>query len=209
MPAVGRRHDLVFEDAVGLVFAALEFVAYHREFLGQILAGNLAVHHAIGFESEGKVQVLVRRWQLFVVVRAIPPRAAVEVGAVIFEQLPDVGTSGRALEKHVLKEVRHAGFAVAFESRADEVGDVHQHSGLALVGKQQHPQTVVHAVLGDAKGGRFFAKPSRRLCRACRRRCQKKEDRKARKSTHRFSPFSPAPRIAGPIAAQRSECATI
>ena len=56
----------------------------------------------------------------------------------------------RALEHHVLEQVRHAGLAVALEARADEVRDVDRHRRLRRVGEQQHLQPVVEPVLGDA-----------------------------------------------------------
>ncbi len=42
-----------------LVFPALEFVAHHRHFAIEVLAGDARIDHAVGFHSEGPAQVFV------------------------------------------------------------------------------------------------------------------------------------------------------
>ena len=150
MPLVSGGQHLVFQHDVGLVLGFLEFVAHDRKFLGQVLGRDLAADHAVGLQREREVQVVGAGGQLLEVVRAIPPGGAVEVGAVILQQLPHVGSAGRALEQHVFQEVRHAGLAVALQARAHEVRDVDQHGGFALVREDEDAQPVVQTVFGDA-----------------------------------------------------------
>ena len=56
----------------------------------------------------------------------------------------------RALEHQVLEQVRHAGLAVVFVARADQVGDVDGDGRFRGVREQQHLQAVRQAVFGDA-----------------------------------------------------------
>ena len=66
------------------------------------------------------------------------------------QRLGNLRVRRRALEDHVLEQVGHAGFAVAFVPRADEDGQVDGDRGPRRVGKEQHLQAVVEPVLGDA-----------------------------------------------------------
>ncbi len=66
----------------------------------------------------------------------------------------------RALEQQVFKQMRHAGLTVVFVPRADQVGDVDCHRRLAGIRKQQHSQTVVETVLGNAFDARTSADPA-------------------------------------------------
>ena len=72
------------------------------------------------------------------------------VRAVVAERLGDVRMPRRALEDHVLQQMRHAGLAVTLLPRADQHGHVDRHLGLRLVGKEQRAQAVVELVFGDA-----------------------------------------------------------
>jgi len=55
-----------------------------------------------------------------------------------------------AFVKHVLQQVSHAGFAVAFEAGADHVSNVDRHGGLGGIGKQDDVEPVIELILGDA-----------------------------------------------------------
>ena len=70
----------------------------------------------------------------------------------------------RPFEDHVLQQVGHARFAVAFVPRADEHGHVHGDRRPRMIGIEQQPQAVVELVLGDAFDGRDLL--WRRLFRA-------------------------------------------
>ena len=81
---------------------------------------------------------------------------AVPLGAVVGQFLLDVAVAGRADEVQVLEQVRHAGFAVALEPRADQVGHVDRDLRVRRIGKQQDAQAVGIGVFGDAAQGRFL-----------------------------------------------------
>src|SRR5581483_428763 len=98
-------------------------------------------------------QVVAGRGEDLEVVGAIGPGGAVHLGATLLELRQHLGALGRALEHQVLEQVRHAGLAVAFVARADEVGDVHRQRRLGRVGEEQHAQAVRQRVLGDAIDG--------------------------------------------------------
>src|SRR3989449_8208272 len=80
---------------------------------------------------------------------ALIRRGAVPAPAAARQPALDVGKVLRALEQHVLEEVRHAFLAVALVARADEVHDVHRHRVGARVGYRQDLQAVWQPVLGD------------------------------------------------------------
>ena len=61
--------------------------------------------------------------------------------------------SVRQDEVHVLQQVRHAGLAIAFKARADQVGHVDRHLRAGRIGEQQHAQAVGIVVFGDAADG--------------------------------------------------------
>ena len=84
---------------------------------------------------------------------------------------------GRALEDHVLEQVRHARLAVAFLPRADQHGHVHGHFGLRVVGKEQHAQAVVELVFGDAfDRGDFLRRFRRQRNRGGREQAQNERE---------------------------------
>ena len=45
-------------------------------------------------------------------------------------------------EKHVLEQVSHTGFAIAFHARTYEVGGINGNGRFRLVGEQQYPQAI-------------------------------------------------------------------
>ena len=49
---------------------------------------------------------------------------------MVLERLGNMRMIRRPFEHHVLKQVRHAGFAVTLLSRADQHGHVNSHLGL-------------------------------------------------------------------------------
>ena len=57
---------------------------------------------------------------------------------------------GSALEDHVLEEVGHAGFAVAFVPRADQDGQVDGDLGSGRVGEQEDTEAVFEPIFRDS-----------------------------------------------------------
>ena len=125
-----------------------------------------AVDEAVGFERDAELEVLVGGGHGLEVVGAVAIRGAVEAGPVIAQRLGHVRMVGRALEDHVLEQVGHAGFAVAFVAAADEHGHVHGHRRPRRFGKEQHPGPVGEPVLrhtldrGDLDGLRHRGQPT-------------------------------------------------
>ena len=117
------------------------------------------------FESDAELEVLVGGGHGLEVVGAVVVRGAVEAGPVIAQRLGHLRVVGRALEDHVLEQVSHAGFAVAFVAAAHEHGHVHGHGRPRRLGKEQHPCPVGEPVLrhaldrGDFDGLRHRRQP--------------------------------------------------
>ena len=150
VPVEGRGLQPAPEHAPRTVLAALELVAHHRHLGVEVLLRNERVDHPVGFHRERPVEILVGGGEGLEVVGAVEERGAVHPHAAAPELLEDVGIRGRALEQQMLEQVRHAGLAVAFLPRADEVGDVDGRRRLGRVGEEQHLETVGERKLGDA-----------------------------------------------------------
>jgi hypothetical protein len=150
VPEVGGLGDPLVQDLRWIVLARLELVADDRELGLELLRRDRGVDHPIGLEIERPVEIVLGRWKRLEVVRTVVPGRTVRLRPALLEQLEHVVMARRAFEHHVLEQVRHARFAVAFESRADEVSDVDGDVGLRRVGEQQNLETVVEPVLGDA-----------------------------------------------------------
>ena len=138
----GRKHALD-EDAVRIVLAVFHLVAHHGHLAVEILAGDERVDHAIGFHGERPVEVLRRRGEGLVIIRAIEPGRAIEIHAAPPELGHDVAARRGALEHQMLEQMRHAGLAVIFVRRADPIGDVDRRRGLGCIRKEQHRQPAV------------------------------------------------------------------
>ena len=124
------------------------------------------LHHAIGFEAEGPAQVFVAGVEGLEVHGLVVVGGAVEVPAgSVGEFLEELAAGLGALEGHVLKQVGHAGFAIAFVARADPIDDVDRDFGLGVVGKQQDMQAVRECIFRDAfDGGNLLNAGRQRLC---------------------------------------------
>jgi len=156
----GREHPLQ-QNLRGGVLALLEFVADDGHFRLQVFALHEAVDHPVGFQAEGEFQVVVAGRQRLVIISAVMRSGAVEIRPARLQQPGDVGVRRRAFEEHVLEQVGHARFAVAFVPRPDENGEVHGDRRFRRIGKQQNLKAVVETVLGDSlDAGDFF-----RCCR--------------------------------------------
>ena len=149
MPEERRRHGMLEQHVEGKVLAGLEFVADHRHLGLEILLGNEAVDHAIGFQVERPVQVFSARREGFEVVGPIERRRPIGPRPVLGQFLRNVPMLGRTLEDHVLQEVRHPGLAVPFISRSYQIGHVDSDLWLGSVRKQKEMEPVGESVLGD------------------------------------------------------------
>jgi hypothetical protein len=149
VPRVGQLLQALEQHRAGAVLAHLEFVAHHGHLAVEVLARDARVHHAIGFHGERPVQVFRRGRDRLEVVGAVVRGRAVPARAAARELALDVGEVGRALEQHVLEQVRHAFLAVAFVARADQVDDVHGDRVGARIGQGEDLQAVGQPVFGD------------------------------------------------------------
>ena len=105
--------------------------------------------HAIGFEIERPLEILIRCGEGLEVVCAVEGRRSVRARSAFGQLFHDVGMIWRALEHEVLQEVRHACLPIAFVTRAHEKSDIHSGRGFAGIREEYESQAVVEAVLGD------------------------------------------------------------
>jgi hypothetical protein len=150
VPVVGHALQALDQHIAGGILAVLVLVAHHGHLGVQVLAAHQRIDHAVGFHRQRPLQVLVAGLHQLVVVGAIKRGSAVEASATRVEFLADVLAVLRALEQHVLEQVRHARLAITLMPRADQVGHVDGDGGLGLVGEQQHAQAIRESVFADA-----------------------------------------------------------
>ncbi len=160
VPQVRGRHHAFVQDTQGAVFAHFEFIAHHGHFRIEIGAGDARMGHAIGFHFERPLEVFFLL-QSFEVVGAVVIRGSVVAATAALDQFADLVQLVGALEQHVLQQMRHAGFAVAFVPGADQIGDCDGERRLGGIGKQQHLEPVVETIFGNPLDRRDF-----RLCGA-------------------------------------------
>ena len=140
--------------AVRLVVDALAALVLH-DFalivelgLGQRL-GERA--HAVGLEPERELELI--RWELLEIVRAVPRCRSIDVraraSARFLEQRPvhSVGDVARALEHHVLEEMREAGLAGALALRADVVHHLDSDYGRRVIDTIDDVESVWERIL--------------------------------------------------------------
>ena len=136
--------------AVRLVVDAQAPLFLHRvTLIVQLLLRDLERAHAIGFQKQRELELV--RGQRLEVEREIGVRRAVHRSAVR-EHLVEVFAVAdvlRALEHHVLEEVREAGEPLALVARADVVRDVKRNDGRAVVLHELHAQTILQRDLGE------------------------------------------------------------
>jgi hypothetical protein len=151
-----RLHDLLVQQLVRRVLHRLAaLVLHHLDLVLEALLGEARqqVAHPIGLEPQAQLELVHR--QRLEVVGAIEVGGAVDVGAA--GRLDDgevlvLGHVGRALEHHVLEEVREAAAPGSLVQAAHVVPDAHRHQGQAGVVVQQHRQAVVERVRLDGDG---------------------------------------------------------
>ncbi len=161
MPAVSRSHHPLHQYGKGIVFRTLKFVAHHRHFAVQILSGDKRVNHPIRFQAQRPVDVVVGGSKGLVVISAIDPGGAVGFGAAGAHLGGYVWMVLAAFEQQVLKQMRHAGFAIIFVLGADFVSDINGSGFFARIGKQQHRQPVLQPVFSNAFNLRDLTYPAR------------------------------------------------
>ena len=165
VPVIGDGLDAFAGHADRVALAHFELVAHDRHLallrlrVPQVVLVDGRVDHAVRFHGQHLAQVIVVGGEGGVVIGAVVPGGAVELGARRvqdldrgFRALPDAEV-GAGLEQQVFEQVRHARFAIVFMARADQVDDVGGQGRLAGVGKQQHAQAIGQPVLGNAFNG--------------------------------------------------------
>ncbi len=167
VPQIGGRGHALAQHGIGAVLARFKLVAHHRHLAVEVFPGHPGIDHAVGFQTERPVELLLVGGKGFEIIGAVERSRAVEAGTVALELVLDLRMPGRALEQHVLEQVRHAGFAVALVARADQVGNIDGDGVLRGVGKEQDLEPVRQPVLGNALDRGDFADRFgiRRACR--------------------------------------------
>ena len=160
VPFVRRGGDALAQNAASGIFASFKFIAHNGHFRFEVLAFDITINQAVGFQADGEFEVLVVGGQRFKVIDPIIRSAAIELRAMFLQLLGDFRVLGRAFKNHVFQQVGHSRFAIAFMARADQDGHVDGHFGLGIIGEEQDAQSVLEMVFGDAFDGR-------NLCRRC------------------------------------------
>ncbi len=131
-PAVGPVEDvdpdLLFDDA---------------DLVLEVLGGDGRAPHPVGFEEQGQFQAV--GGQEVEVVGVVDVGRAVEgaAGGLDVPHVLGLADVVRALEHHVLEEVREPGSALGLGAHADVVHHCHADHRRSGVGGQDHPQSVV------------------------------------------------------------------
>ncbi len=156
VPDVGRLEHPLMQYGGRAVLTPLELVAHHGHLAVQVLLGNVGVQHPVGFQPQGPLDVGLRRRKGLEIIRPVFRRGGVGFGTVAGQLIRNLRMPRRALEIHVLQQVRHARLAVAFEARAHFVSHIYCRGRARVVREQQHLQSIGQAVLGHAFDGEHF-----------------------------------------------------
>ncbi len=162
VPVERRAGQPLQQDAEWAVLSHLHFVADDGHLAVEVDACHLRVDHAIRFHRERPLQVRGRGIEGFEVIRAVVPRGRVEAHAALVQLGFLVARGRRALEQHVLEQVRHAGLAVVLVARTDQVGQVDGRLRRARVREQQDREPVRERVLRDTLDGRALRDAGRK-----------------------------------------------
>ena len=189
MPEKRGAHDAFAQNAARIVLAQLEFVADDGHFRLQVLRSHERMHHPIRFEIKRPREIGIGGRHRLEVVRAIEPGGAIRSCAPLCQFLRHVLVRRCALEKQMLEQVRHAGLAVPFMPRTNEVGDVDGDGRLGRVGEEQDTQAVGKAILGDPFHRSAFdgANRGRLRCGAGRLRTQRRGGNRQRRECYERS----------------------
>ena len=150
VPIVRGGHDALLEHPRGIVFAPLPLVAHHGHLRFEVLRGDEGIDHAVRFQVECPLEVVVRGWERLVIVGPIKPGSAVGKGPALGQLTGDIRMFWRSLEDEVLQQVRHACLPIALVTRANQVGDIDCDLLLAPVWEKKDPESVAEPVFGDA-----------------------------------------------------------
>ncbi len=188
VPEVGGGVHPLAQQAERAVLPGLELVAHDRHFALEVLPGDPGVDHPVGLDVEHEREQLVGGRKRLEIVGAIERGRAVVARAALQELALRAGVARRALEQHVLEQVRHPALAVALVTRSDEVGDVDGDRVLGGVGKEQDLEPVRQVVFADAAHRRAAADPFGQLLGGRDRREQNEERGKERpvEQRHRY-----------------------
>ena len=152
VPVLVRRHRQVDprEAAVGLIEDVdLDLVLDDFLLVLQVLGVDVQPAHAVGLGPEDRLEH-VRRHDLEVV-REVEARRAVEQAAVRFDQADELHLAEvlRALEHHVLEEVREPGPVLRLVAEADVVVHGHDRRRRRRVARQHDLEAVRQLVVLD------------------------------------------------------------
>ena len=152
MSGEGRGDDLPPEEPPGVVLAPFQLAPHHRHLGVEVGLVDPAVHHPVGLEPDRQLEAVGGHG--LVVVRPVEVGARVEGGAVQEEQARDLADAEllRALEHHVLEEVRDARDPGMLVSGADLVPDAEAHHGGPVDLLRQDAEPVGQDGLPDARG---------------------------------------------------------
>ena len=130
MEVVGRGHHALVQHIERAVLAGFHLVPDHRHLGVKILLEHGHVRHAVLFQAQCPAQVIVAGVEGLKVHRLVGRCLAVEAAACpVGQLLEELSARLRALERHVLQQVRHTGLAIAFIARAHQVNHVHRDLG--------------------------------------------------------------------------------
>ena len=145
-----RRGQLLIEQLIGIVLAALQLGDDDRPLRFAVVRMVQAARHPLGFDEQHPIERVARRG--LEIRRLIDPGVAVPAAAELLDDpLHLVARNvGRALEVHVLDPVRHAGQAGPLVLRADLVPAPHRRQRRGVLFLHEHLQAVVEVVACDA-----------------------------------------------------------
>ena len=151
----GDRADLLAEEAARVVLGAGAALLDDDLALGVDLLGiEQQVLHAIGLEVDDEIDLVAG--DVDEVRRDVLRGERVVLAAVLLDEPRELLGSARrrALEHHVLEEVRDAGRAALLVARADAIPHLERHDRAAVVLEQQDAQPVVERGGHDPVRGR-------------------------------------------------------
>jgi hypothetical protein len=150
----GRVNRLV-QNQHRLILPALQFVAHDGHLRLAICIGDERVAHAVGFEPDSEFKLIARHG--LEVVGAVVPSGRIKIRADALERGGDLRAAifierRRALEEHVLKQMRRAGVADRLVARADAIEHQTGDDRRDAVLNEQHFQAVRQTIFADAVG---------------------------------------------------------
>ncbi len=155
MVLIERRRHLLREEGGGVVLGARSTLLEDHLALGRhLLLGEPQVHHAVGFHGHDGLEPVLR--DALEVAGHVVTGERVVLAAEARDDLGELagGDLVRRLEHQVLEKVSDARHARGLIGRADAVPHVVGDDRRAMVGDDDHLQSVGELELGDPAGGR-------------------------------------------------------